>query len=325
MASTLAASPRVRKTRRSSREAREYTSFYLFLTPWLLGFVFIALLPLLFGLGISFTNYGGFSLSNMRVLGLENYSRALADPEVPFALKRTVFYSALAVPSGLVLSFAIALMLNGRIWGRNYFRTVWYIPAVLPIVASCWIWKLFGATNTGLLNALISLFRPGTAIRWLEDYATVTLIAFTLWGGVGRSMVIFLAGLQGIPTELKEAASIDGASNASIFWKIILPLMTPVLFFQLVMHIINALQVMQPALLLAETPTEGMGMAIGVPRANYMYMVHVYVTTFYHNNFGYGNAMLWLIFMLILLLTLIVFRSSRYWVYYEVDQEGGEA
>ncbi len=325
MASTTAAPPRVRKARLTSREAREYTSFYLFLAPWLLGFLVISLLPLLFGLGISFTSYGGFSLSTMRVVGFQNYGRALADPDVPFALKRTVFYTALAVPSGLVLSFAIALMLNGRIWGRNYFRTVWYIPAVLPIVASCWIWKLFGATNTGLLNALISLFRPGTAIRWLEDYATVTLIAFTLWGGVGRSMVIFLAGLQGIPTELKEAASIDGANNVNTFGKVILPLMTPVLFFQLVMHIINALQVMQPALLLAETPSEGMGMAIAVPRANYMYMVHVYVTTFYHNNFGYGNAMLWLIFLLILALTLIVFRSSRYWVYYEVEQEGGRA
>jgi multiple sugar transport system permease protein len=312
----------VARKKASSRSRRERLSFYFFLSPWIFGFLVISLIPLLLGLAISFTNYGGFDLTNLKFVGVNNYARAIADPDVPFSLKRTVLFTAISVPAGIVLAFGIAMMLNGQIAGRDVFRTIWYIPAILPIVAACWIWKLFGGTNTGLLNAVISLFRPGTAIRWLDDYATYTLIAFTLWGGAGRSMVIFLAGLQGIPTELKEAASIDGATKLDVFGHIILPLMTPVVFFQLVMHIIGALQTMQPALLLAETPTEGMGAAVNIPRANYMYMIHVYVTTFTNNNYGYGNAMLWLMFALILALTLVVFKSSRYWVYYEVDQEG---
>jgi multiple sugar transport system permease protein len=317
-ATTRHASPR----RVATRAMRETTSFYFFISPWLAGFVFLSVVPLVLGLLTSFTNFDGYNLEGLKWVGVQQFDRALHDSEFYYSLKRTFFYTGLSVPIGLASSFAMALMLNTNIMGQGVFRTIWYIPAILPVVASAWVWKLFGSANTGLMNALISLVRPGTAILWLQTYATYTLIVFSLWAGVGRGMVIFLAGLQGIPEELQEAAAIDGANRWHVFWNVILPLMTPVLFFELVMNIIGALQVMQNALLLAETG-EGMNLVISVPRANYMLAVHIYATSFYHGNMAFGVAMLWLLFAIILALTVFVFRSTRYWVYYEVDQEGG--
>lgn len=323
-ATTVATMRPVRKRGMTRRVRRETMSFYVFIGPWLIGFIFLAALPLFLGLLTAFSNFDGYNLDRVQWVGLKQFQRALSDEEFFFSLKRTFVYAGVSVPLGLALSFGMAMMLNTNLVGRGVFRTIWYIPAILPVVASSWVWKLFGNSNTGLMNALISLIRPGTAIRWLSTYATYTLVAFSMWTSVGRAMVIFLAGLQGIPTELKEAASIDGAGHWRTFLNVTLPLMTPVLFFQLIMSIIGALQVLQHAMLLAETG-EGMNLAVAVPRPNYMLMVHIYATSFYHGNMAYGIAMLWLLFALILVFTALVFRSTKYWVYYEVDQEGEAA
>jgi multiple sugar transport system permease protein len=310
----------VRKSRRflNTRRGRETASFFLFISPWLLGFIFLAIVPLALGLLTSFSNYDGLNIDSVRLVGLKQYQRAFSDTEFWYSLKRTFVFTGASVPLGLILAFSIAMLLNGQISGRGFFRTAWYLPSILPIVAAAWVWKLFGNTNTGAMNALISLVRPGTAIQWLRELGTYTLIAYTLWTGAGYGMVIFLAGLQGIPKELLEAAAMDGANRWRTFFNVTLPLMTPVLFFQLVMGIIGALQIMQEAMLLAESGA-GMQRVVEVPRANYMLMVHIYATSFYHSNMAYGIAMLWMLFVLILMLTLLVFRSSRYWVYYEVQ------
>jgi multiple sugar transport system permease protein len=301
-----------------SRRGRETASFFFFISPWLLGFIFLAILPLLLGLLTSFSNYDGLNLDSVKLVGFKQYQRAFADSEFWYALKRTFTFTGFSVPLGLLLAFGIALALNGQVKGKGFFRTAWYLPSILPIVAAAWVWKLMGNTNTGALNAFISIFRPGTAIQWLREYGTYTLIAYTLWTGAGYGMVIFLAGLQGIPKELLEAAAIDGANRWRTFFNVTLPLMTPVLFFQLIMGIIGSLQIMQEAMLLAESGA-GMQTIVEVPRPNYMLMVHIYANSFYHSNLAYGIAMLWMLFVLILMLTLLVFRSSRYWVYYEVD------
>lgn len=278
----------------------------------------MAVVPLFLGLLTAFTNYDGLNLGDIRWVGLRQFERALNDSEFWYSLRRTIVYTVVAVPLGLIFSFGIALMLNGKIVGKGVFRTIWYIPSILPIVAAAWVWKLFGNTNTGALNAMISLVHPGTAIQWLRDLGTYTLVAYALWTGVGYGMVIFLSGLQGISKELHEAAAIDGANRWQSFMSVTLPLMTPVLFFQLVMGIIGALQIMQEAMLLAETGS-GMQTIVEVPRPNYMLMVHIYANSFYHSNLAYGIAMLWMLFAIILVLTFIVFHSARYWVYYEVE------
>jgi ABC-type sugar transport system permease subunit len=306
------------KRRFRGRRWRETRSFYLFVAPWLVGFVVLGVFPLILGLATSFTNYDGFNLDHVKFLGPSNYARAFADGEAILALGRTVFFSVLSVPSGIVLALAIALMLNQNVPVRDGFRTLFYLPTVVPIVATVWVWKIFLDQNFGLLNAGLGLIFPNAAIRWLVDYPTFVLVALTLWMGVGGGMVIFLAGLQGIPSELKDAAQIDGADRLETFRFVTLPLLTPVIFFQLILGIINSLQTLVAPLLLA-----GGSLSAMPPRDNYFYLIHVYIQVFANQRFGYGTALLWLLFVVIVLLSVLVFRSSRYWVYYET--EGGKA
>jgi multiple sugar transport system permease protein len=302
------------------RRWRETRSFYLFVAPWLIGFVVLGVFPLVLGLATSFTNYDGFNLDHVKFLGASNYTRAFADGEAIVALGRTVYFSLLSVPLGIVLALAIAIMLNQSVPARGGFRTLFYLPTVIPIVATVWVWKIFLDQNFGLLNAALGLVFPNAAIRWLVDYPTFVLVALTLWMGVGGGMVIFLAGLQGIPPELKDAAQIDGADRFETFRFITLPLLTPVVFFQLILGIINSLQALVAPLLLA-----GASLSAMPPRDNYLYLIHVYIQVFANQRFGYGTALLWLLFIVIVLLSILVFRSARYWVYYETEQEGGKA
>lgn len=299
------------------RQGRDTISFYLFVLPWLLGFIGLSVFPLLVGLATSFTNYNGFNLDNLKFTGANNYLRAFNDVDVPFSLARTLYYSLVNVPLGLALALAVAMMLNQRVPARGAFRTLFYLPYIVPIVATVWIWRIFVDKNFGLLNAIISIVRPDTAIGWLVDYPTEVLVAMTIWTGMGGAMVIFLAGLQGIPSELKEAATMDGANGWQVFRNVTLPLLTPVVFFQLVMSIIYSLQMLVAPMLLA-----GQRLGQMPARDNYLYQVHVYQQVFVNNRYGYGTALLWLLFIVIVVLSLLVFRSSSYWVYYEVDQEG---
>jgi multiple sugar transport system permease protein len=302
---------------RRGRAWRETRSFYLFVAPWIIGFAFLGLFPLVLGLATSFTNYDGFNLDQIKFVGLANYARALGDGEARFALGRTAFFTAISVPLGITLALTIAVMLNQRVPGRGGFRTLFYMPTIVPIVATVWVWKIFLDQNFGLVNAGIAMASPNTAIRWLVDYPTFVLIALTLWMGVGGGMVILLAGLQGIPNELKDAAQIDGAGRFGVFRFITLPLLTPVIFFQLIMGIIGSLQTLVAPLLLA-----GGSLSAMPPRDNYFYLIHVYLQVFANQRFGYGTALLWLLFLVIVILSFVVFRSARYWVYYETDQEG---
>jgi multiple sugar transport system permease protein len=255
-------------------------------------------------------------LDNLKFRGLANYARILEDDDVVYSFGRTIFYTAINVPLGIALALALAMLLNQAIAGRGFFRTLFYLPHIVPIVAVVWIWRIFLDQNFGILNAIISIVRPDTGIRWLVDYPTQMLVALSLWTGVGGGMVIFLAGLQGIPSELKEAARIDGANAWRVFRHVTLPLLTPVVFFQLILSVIGTLQVLVAPMLL--TGQQSLGSL--PPRDNYFYVVHVYQQVFANQRFGYGTALLWLLFLVIVVLSGLVFRSSRYWVYYEVDQ-----
>jgi multiple sugar transport system permease protein len=308
-----------RRGRFSGRAWRETRSFYLFIAPWLIGFVALSLIPLVLGLATSLTNYDGFNLDNLKFRGLANYARILEDDDVFYSFGRTLLYTAVNVPLGIALALALAMLLNQALVGRGFFRTIFYLPHIVPIVAVVWIWRIFLDQNFGILNAMISLFRPDTGIRWLVDYPTQVLVGLVLWTGAGGGMVIFLAGLQGIPTELKEAARIDGANAWGVFRHVTLPLLTPVVFFQLILSAIGSLQVLVAPMLLTGTQLGALP-----PRDNYFYVVHVYQQVFANQRFGYGTALLWLLFLVIVLLSGLVFRSSRYWVYYEVDQEGAK-
>jgi multiple sugar transport system permease protein len=325
MAPIRAFAPRTRGTgvgpRGSSRARRETVWFFVFIAPWLVGFVGLSVVPLVFGFLLSFSNYDGLNLNTLSWVGLENYARAFEDPDVLHGLTRTIVYAGISVPLNLAVGFALAIVLTRRLLGRAAFRTLFYVPSVIPLVAVAWIWKLMMNTDTGLVNSVIDLVSPGTVIAWLTDHSTLVLVILSLWISTGGSMLIFLAGLQNVPKDLEDAARVDGANVLQVFRAVTLPMMTPVVFFQLVLGIIGALQVLVEPILLA-SDMDGQGLSAVPPRPNYLYMVHTFSEIFTFQRFGYGLALIWLLFVLILLLTVLVFRTGRYWVYYETEQEG---
>ena len=303
--------------KRSRRRARVF-AFYAMIAPWFIGFILLGIIPLVVGFAASFSNYDGINIATVKWLGLRNYSRVFQDSEAIKAFYRTLLWSLLNVPLWLMASFSLALILNQGIRARGIFRTLFYLPSIVPAVGAVWAWRLLLDPNNGVINALISIFRPGTAILWTTDYALPSLTMIAVWQGVGVGMVIFLAGLQGIPVELEEAARIDGASMLGVFRHVTIPLMTPVIFFQLVLAIIGSLQQYTLPMLLA-----GGRISSVPPQAAYFFVVHVMRQIFTFSRFGYGLALMWLLFVVIVLFTILVFWSSRYWVHYEVDISEG--
>ncbi len=308
------------KGRAWNRSQRRTATFYLFVSPWILGFLLLILIPLLIAVLTSFTNYDGLSMSTLRWIGLNNYERAFTkDADVKFSFTRTLLWGLFNLPSWLVISFGLALILNQNLKGRSIFRTIYYLPSIVPIVAAMTAWKVMLDKNVGWVNAFISLFRPGTAIGWLSDYALTGMTFIAVWTGLGTAMVIFLAGLQNIPEELVEAARIDGANSFQIFRYITLPLMTPVLFLQLVMGLIGVFQQLNLPLVLTQV---GISRGAVPPRQIYLFMIHVYRQIFISNRWGYGIALILIMFVVVSLLTLIVFWTEKYWVYSDAPEGG---
>ena len=299
-----------------SRSRRRRRTFYTFISPWLIGFVLFAVFPLAFGFAISLTNYDGLNLFNLDFVALRNYSTAFQDPNVAYTFNRTLVWTALNLPIWLVLSFLMAVIANRKVKGIGLFRTLFYLPSVIPAVGLVWTWKILLEQNFGLLNAILDYFRPGIAVGWLTNQAMYGVTAMAVWSGLGAGMIVFLAGLQGVPDELVEAARIDGANNLRVFWHVTLPMMTPVIFFQVVMGLISAFQ--QLTIPWLATTNSSIGVP---PRSIYLYMINVYQQIFGVGRFGYGMALLWLLIAAILLLTLAVFRTQRYWVYSEEGEQ----
>ena len=303
-----------------TRNQRRTLTFYLFVSPWLIGFVLLGIFPLLVGLLTSLTNYDGLNLPTVKFVGLGNYARAFEDPDVSFSLVRTILWGLANLPLWLVLSFLLALILNQDVKGRGFFRTIFYLPSLIPVTAAVTAWRIILERNFGMLNASISHFAPEpVAIGWLSDYSLPGMTSIAIWGGLGAGMVIFLAGLQGIPDELKEAAQIDGANSWQAFRHITLPLMTPVIFFQLVLGLIGSFQQLNLPLLVTKV---GIAASSVPPRPIYLYMIHTYQQIFTSGRYGYGTALLWMLFIGILILTWIVFWSEKYWVYSDASERG---
>lgn len=309
------------RRKKSTRARKRTISFYLFVAPWLLGFVLLSVAPLCIGFFTSLTNYDGFDPAASKFIGLDNYARAFSDDRMFFSLGRTLLWTAINTPLWIIVTFCMALVLNQKgLKGRGFLRTLYYVPSIMPVVGVVWIWRIILDNNFGLLNATISIFRPGTALPFITQYALQSLSVIALWTGLGSGMVIFLAGLQNIPEELKEAAQIDGANVLQLFRHVTLPIMTPVIFFQLVLGLISAFQQLVLPMLLAPGQ-EGSGW--NPPRSSYLYMIHAYRQLFVYQRYGYSTAVLWLLFIVIMALTLLVFRTARYWVFYEVEVEVG--
>ena len=291
-------------------------TFYLFTSPWILGFLLLTAAPLAYAFGVSLTNFDGAS-ARWRWVGFRNYTELLQDSDAWSSMVRTLAYAAIAVPLSVAGGLALAVLLNRRLKAVGLFRTVFFLPSVVPVVAMAIMWKLVFNRDSGILNAVIG--KVGISpVTWLVDpNAFYALIILTLWG-LGGGMVIMLAALQGVPPELEEAAVVDGANAWRVFWHVTVPMISPVIFFQVVTGIITSLQIFIQPLLLAPN---SMGQVGIVPQGTHLFMVQVYQEFFVSKRFGYGSAMLWVFFLIILAITLLVQRSSRLWVHYDVDSD----
>jgi multiple sugar transport system permease protein len=289
---------------------RETLTFYACISPWLIGFVLFILGPTIASIVISFTRWD--LLSPAKFIGLRNYQRMFARDRLFWhSFRVTAIYTGAYVPLQLVGGLALALLMNQKLRFISVFRTIYYLPSVLPGVAFVVLWMWILHPEAGLANTLLS-YVGVEGPRWLADpdWALSALLLMSFWG-LGRTMVIYLASLQGISRQLYEAAAIDGAGAWASFWKITLPMLTPTLFFNLVLSVISTFQTFTSAYV----ATDG-----GPLDATLFYVLYLYRQAFQFFNMGYASAMAWFLFVIILVLTMLIVRSSNWWVYYEGEK-----
>ena len=293
---------------------------YLFASPWLTGFLLLTLLPLLGSLFLSFTKWDGMNWAQLDWVGLNQYRKAMADPYVLKALKNTLFYSLFAVPGGLTMSLIIAVLLNQQLKGITIFRTIYFMPYIIGGIATIMMWLQLFNPDFGLLNMLLRtvgsipqslglLPNDWKPPGWIydEQWAKPALIMMSWWGAGGPAL-IFLAALQNVPLQLYEAARIDGASRFQQFRHITVPQISPAIFFNLVMGVIASFQVFNEAFI----------MTVGGPNdATLFFVLYLYNKGFIDFEMGYASALAWILFLIILLLTLCVVKSSKLWVHYQ--------
>ncbi|REK53639.1 MAG: ABC transporter permease [Thermobacillus sp.] len=283
---------------------------YIFISPWLIGFLLLTAWPIGQSLYLSFTEYS--MLSAPQWIGTANYERMWSDATFWKSLRVTFTFVLFAVPLRLAFSLLVAMLLNRAMRGMNLYRTLIYFPSLIGgSVAVAALWRnMFGVD--GYINSILGFFGiPG--MGWIShpDTALYTLILLNTWQ-FGSTMVIFLAGLKQIPTELYEAASVDGAGPVRKFFNVTLPMLSPVMFFNLVLTVINSFQMFTAAFII----TKG-----GPVQSTYMYALFLYEKAFKHYQMGYASALAWVLLAIVGILTAINFLASKYWVFYE--NEGG--
>ena len=290
----------------------EELHFFIFISPWLIGFLVFIVGAMGASLYFSFAKYD--ILTSAVFTGVTNYIEIFSNDRIfRKALRVSFTYSLVVVPAALVLGFALSLLMNQKVKGIYTFRTIFYLPAVVSGVGVALLWQWIFNPRYGILNQIISWFGvEGPGWHLDRHWALPALMIMSLWG-VGGGMIIYLARLQGIPKELYEAAEVDGASLFGRFRHVTLPMMTPVIFFNLVMGIIGSLQ----------TFTQAQVMTQGGPNYATMFYVLYLYQRFRALKMGYASALAWILFLIILLLTLVVLRSSSFWVFYESGEKRG--
>lgn len=312
---------------------------YLFAAPWLVGFFLFLVFPMGFSMLLCLVRWNGitpFTADNVTFVGLDNFRRALFDDRhFWIALYNTVYYSFISVPLGICTSLFLATLLNAKLRGISFFRTIFYLPNVLAGVATIMMWSWLFNPDFGGINMILDATGITALGRWLigsvpgvgglverygiswpplwlvdEQWAKPALILMSLWGA-GGGMLIYLAGLQNIPQHLYEVAELDGAGRIRQFFTITVPMLTPTIFFNLIMSIIGSFQVFTQSFLM----TNG-----GPNNATLFYVLYLFRKAFQHFEMGYASALAWVLFAIILSFTLIVLKSSKFWVYYEGEK-----
>jgi multiple sugar transport system permease protein len=304
--------------RSRTRQRHEVAAFAGFISPWFIGFILFAALPLAASLVMSMATFDLYSLKNFHWVGLAHYRLALEDPDVRQALEDTAIFTAIFVPLGLLVQIGLALLVASGTRLRSALRAVFYLPAVIPTVVSIMlIWRTGIAGPDGVFDRVYHLFAPHGTIFWLDQQGRLILILFMIWATAGLGMMVFLAGLQNVSRELQEAASLDGATRAQIVRTITLPLLTPVIFVQLILGLIAAAQMMiQPILLGSTAGSAGSPFFYTPAQGADVLPAHIFGVTFIGAAPGAGAALSWILFLLVLAVTLIVFATGKFWVFY---------
>jgi len=306
---------------------REMLLGLAFLSPWIIGFLAFTLLPMIGTFAFSFLNLkitDGI-LSTPDFVGLDNYVRYFSDPQVwsssgtPGSLWITIRFGLIALPVGIFLPMLLALLMNNKhVKGQMIFRSLFYMPYIVPFIAAVFLWGGMLNPETGWINrALMALGVPKANVPlWANDMNWVypAYVIMGIWG-VGNAMLIFLAGLQGVPTELYDASTMDGANSWQQFWNVTFPMISPVIFYNLVLSIVGLFQYFLVPLVV----NNGTGIPGG---ATMFYNLYLYKTFFTFQNMGYGSTLAWGLFALILIVTISLFATAKYWVYYANDGRG---
>ena len=282
----------------------------LFIMPWLITFLWFTLGPFIASIFLSFTNYRFIGTPTW--VGFQNYANLFGDdPKFIRSIINTLYYTAVHVPGIMLLAFFVALLLNQKVKGQAIYRTAFYLPSVTAGVATAYLWILLLQPN-GLINQFLGIVGiDGPTWLTSSTWAMPALILMSFWG-LGTTMIIYLAALQGIPQHLYEAASVDGAGVVRKMWHVTVPMMTPAIFLTAVLQIIGSWQVFTQALIVTN----------GGPRDSTLFiLLHLYRTGFEYFQMGYASAIAWVLFMIILVFTVIQFGVARRWVYYEGSTE----
>lgn len=302
---------RMKYSFKSKLARREALIGLAFISPWLIGFLIFTLAPMLATIGFTFTNIKIGSVEPVRFVGLRQYGLLLEDRLVLHSLLVTIKFGLIALPVGMVLPLLIALMMNSiYLSAKPFFRTLFYFPYVIPFVASIFIWGAMLNPTTGWVNRALGAMGVHPLPGWLRDPVWVYpgLVILGLWG-IGNAMLINLSAMQGVPTELYDAAKIDGAGYWQGLIHVTLPMISPVIFYNLLLSVVGLFQYFLAPLVLNQGTGEPGG-------ATMFYNLYLYKNFFTYQNMAFGATMAWLLFLVILLVTIALFRSSRYWVYY---------
>ncbi|MCM3703751.1 carbohydrate ABC transporter permease [Paenibacillus macerans] len=295
------------------RNSKSERAGYLFILPWLLGLLLFTIGPMLFSLLLAFSKWDIITgVKSIEWVGLDNFRAIFQDDLFYQSLKVTFVFALVSVPLYQILSLLAAMLLNMRSRGMKLFRLIYFMPSVIPAVAVSMMWVMIFNPEYGILNRALALFGiQGPA--WLQDpsYALGALIVMGIWG-IGNTIIIYLSGLQGVPEELYEAAELDGAGRLRRFSSITLPMISPTIFFNLIMGIIGGFQYFTQAFVM----TNG-----GPLNSTLFYNLYLYNKAFQDYEMGYASALSWILFVIILVFTLLVIRSSSMWVYYQGDDE----
>lgn len=297
----------VKKQKISPMEMRKMKTAYLFLLPNIIGFFVFMFIPIIMSLFISFTDWDGFG--KMNFIGLKNYVKLFTNEGFIISFKNTMYFTLIFVPATLGLALLVAVALNTKVKGMKFYRTAYFLPYITSTIAVAVVWQLIYHPSLGPVNSFLKSIGMENPPQWLSSskWAMTSVIISSVWKSVGYYTVIFLAGIQGISKELYEAAEVDGANFWHKFRSITIPMLSPIIFFSLIIAIINSFKVFD----MVFTLTGG-----GPGRSTNVLVYSIYTEAFEKYNFGYSSAMAYVLLFIILIVTWIQFRGQKKWVNY---------